>query len=308
MIIKPNLFIPGAAKSGTSALHDCLNQHPNIYMTTIKEPHFFSHNEKYYNKKDWYYSLFKGKSCYKIRGESSTGYMVFPNVIKRIKKDIKDPKFIFILRNPIDRIYSHYYWLKGFGYENLNFREAFLNDNDIEPNFKKDNPMGYKYYYQWGLYGKWINRFYDNFNSKNIFIITNEEFKNNFLNTLNRCFNFLEVKNLDKAECIISNKTLLLKNPNIYNFFKKILPSMLKIEQCLGLKNINSKIIGDKRRKKISFFINNLINKFVNINAKKGVYPPLKEQDRKYIAEFYLKDVDLLKKITKKHFNEWKDF
>jgi len=293
MIIKPNLFIPGAAKSGTSALHDCLNQHPNIYMTTVKEPHFFSHNEKYYNKKDWYYSLFKGKSCYKVRGESSTGYMVFPNVIKRIKKDIENPKFIFILRNPIDRVYSHYYWLKGFGYENLNFREAFLNDKDIEPNFEKDNPMGYKYYYQWGLYGKWIKRFYDNFNSKNIFIITNEEFKNNFLNTLNRCFNFLEVKNLDKAERIISNKTLLLKNPNIYNFLKKILPSMLKI---------------DKRRKKISFFINNLINKFVNINAKKGGYPPLKEQDRKYIAEFYLKDVDLLKKISKKHFNEWKDF
>ena len=95
--IKPNLFIPGAGKSGSSSLHNYLKLHPDIYMSELKEPHFFSHDENYFSKTqtEKYYELFKNGKKYKYRGESSTGYMVFPHVIDRIKMDKKKPKFIF---------------------------------------------------------------------------------------------------------------------------------------------------------------------------------------------------------------------
>ncbi|HEY9134269.1 MAG TPA: hypothetical protein VIM85_00570, partial [Pseudomonadales bacterium] len=79
----PNLFIPGSAKSGTSSLHEYLNQHPDISMSSEKEPHFFCIKR---NKKEAfeYEKLFENEKKY--RGESSTGYMVFHGVPERIKK------------------------------------------------------------------------------------------------------------------------------------------------------------------------------------------------------------------------------
>ena len=115
----PNLFIPGAAKSGTSTLHEILNYHPNISMSSVKEPFFWvNQNFLHYTQKNWdnYLSLFKEKKNATFRGESSTGYMLFPEFLDRIKiLEVENLKLIFILRNPIDRIYSHYWYLKGGG-------------------------------------------------------------------------------------------------------------------------------------------------------------------------------------------------
>ena len=102
----PNLFIPGAAKSGTTSLHELLDLHPNISMSCVKEPHFWTRLEfENFTKKDIgnYLSLFDEKKNAKYRGESSTGYMVFPSFIEHLKQHYdSQPKFIFILRNPID--------------------------------------------------------------------------------------------------------------------------------------------------------------------------------------------------------------
>ena len=128
----PNLFVPGAAKSGTSSLHEYLNQHPDIFMSNMKEPHFWTSPQKYGNF-EWYSSLFEESSTKKYRGESSTGYMVFDHFLDRVTKYVEAPRFIFLLRNPIDRTYSHYRWLKGLGSEKLSFRSALEKDKDTLP-------------------------------------------------------------------------------------------------------------------------------------------------------------------------------
>ena len=113
---KPNLFIPGAAKSGTTPLHNLLNQHPEICMSKVKEPGYWK-NENFQEfktiEKQNYLDLFDKSSC-KIYGDSSTAYMYHQYFIKNINNNYKDsPKFIFVLRNPIDRCVSHYWWMKG---------------------------------------------------------------------------------------------------------------------------------------------------------------------------------------------------
>ena len=96
-LILPNFFIAGAAKSATSSLNDYLRQHSEIYMSEVKEPHFFGWDKAYQKGLDSYAFLFVDGTGFKARGESSTGYMVFPNVIERIKSTISEPCFIFIL-------------------------------------------------------------------------------------------------------------------------------------------------------------------------------------------------------------------
>ena len=192
----PNLFIPGAAKSGTSTLHALLNFHDDICMSSTKEPFYmvkddFDTSIDFYNNK--YNEVFNKNINTQYRGDASTSYMLFPKFIERVKSHLdQDVKFIFILRNPVDRLYSHYWYLKGLGMESLDIKDAILNDIDIEPDNSKRQPMGkFKNYFQYGLYGKWLSRFYDNFDSKNIKVVFFEDLKNNQLDVVNECLEFL---------------------------------------------------------------------------------------------------------------------
>jgi hypothetical protein len=308
MVNKPNLFIPGAAKSGTSSLHNYLNLHPDIFMSKVKEPHYFSHESKYKNPegKREYYSLFKEAENFKYKGESSTGYMVFSESLQRIKSDIINPKFIFILRNPIDRVYSHYWWLRGMGYEAKDFKEAFLYDKDQIPTPESKEGMGYKKYYYWGLYGKHLKRYYDIFSSSDIFIITTRSLKSDPLSTLNRCFNFLDVKKLDSLSDIETNKTILLNNPKLYQKIKGILLPGNLLNNYLG--GIHKKVLSKRTRNYIFDKLNIILDKFTKINSKEKKYPPLSKEDRKWVANFYYEDIKLLKQITGRQFSEWEDF
>ncbi|MFC2080836.1 sulfotransferase domain-containing protein [Bacteroidota bacterium] len=299
---KPNLFIPGAAKSGTSSLHEYLNLHNDIFMSAKKEPHYFSHDQHYYNdeKRERYYSLFMQGKNHVYRGESSTGYMVFPNVIQRIQKDIENPKFIFILRNPVDRIFSHYQWIRSFGIENKGFREAIMNDMFIEPDPDITFGMGYKYYFQCGLYGKWLNRFFDYFDRKNLFLITTESLNYKPIETINQCFVFLGLPELKEMNPIISNPTMYYNFPSLFNNiksfislswlsadFRRKIPDNLKY----GIKKIKKKLI--------------VLSESALVSSRK---PVLTFDDRKWLTDLYYSDYGLLTSITGRSYSEWKDF
>jgi hypothetical protein len=297
---KPNLIVPGAAKSGTSSLHEYLNTHKDIYMSRIKEPHYFSNEHKYYYEKLWYYSLFKTKDEFKYLGESSTGYMVLPNVIERIKKELNNPKFIFILRNPIDRLYSHYWWLRGQGYEMKSFKKAVLFDVDVEPIAgKTDGVIGYKNYFQWGLYGKWIKRYHENFPRRNIFIITFENLIKEPLKTMNSCFKFLDLKELDNIGNIQTNKTIIIKNAYIYGSLEKIARTNSFLKNLLRKNDYIRKL-----SKSLLYKIKKRKEKLItNIE-----HPKMDIESRIWAKNLYFEDFLILKEVTKMEFTEWEDF
>ena len=106
----PNLLIVGAAKSGTTSLHNYLKQHPQIFMSAHKEPHFLINSEigenrihKAVLKFDDYKQMFKTQKNYLFKGESSVMYLAYPQYsIKNIKKYLSSKvKIIIMLRNPI---------------------------------------------------------------------------------------------------------------------------------------------------------------------------------------------------------------
>lgn len=298
----PNIFIPGAGKSGTSSLHDYLNAHPDICMSKVKEPHFWtnpSFNTFTNIELENYLSLFDGKTQY--RGESSTGYLFFEDFIFNIRKSYKKyPKFIIVLRNPIDRTYSHYWWLKGIGSEKFSLRNAILKDKDILPNQSLKLPeQHYKNYYQFGLYGKSIDKFYNTFGRDHIHIITTEKLQSNNLDTINSCFSFLGLKTLQTIPNKKINKTKILKFPWLYKNVKKIALSNSPY------KRIVKPFFHKSIRKALNENLHPLIYK---LTATERKYPSLKKEDRQWIKQLYLDDVKHLKYITGMPFNEWEDF
>jgi len=109
---KPNLFVIGAMKSGTTSLHEYLNTHPQIAMSEWKEPAYFVEELTLRRGEDWYLSLFKSDEQYRYLGESSTHYTrlpVFQGVAERLHRFNPDARLIYIMRNPLDRIVSHYW-------------------------------------------------------------------------------------------------------------------------------------------------------------------------------------------------------
>lgn len=111
MATKPDFIIIGAMKCATSSLHTQLAQQPGIFMTTPKEPNFFSDDGQYAMGLSWYQNLFSDAQPDDICGESSTHYSKlpdYPQCIQRMSSYLPTVKLIYVMRHPIDRLVSHY--------------------------------------------------------------------------------------------------------------------------------------------------------------------------------------------------------
>lgn len=114
----PDFIVIGAMKSATSTLHNQLSAQPGIFMSSPKEPNFFSDDKVYSQGLDWYSGLFNEAVAENICGESSTHYTKlpdYPQTIQRLKAAIPQPKLIYVMRHPVDRLISHYMhqWSEG---------------------------------------------------------------------------------------------------------------------------------------------------------------------------------------------------
>ena len=295
---EPNFFIPGAAKSGTSSLHELLDTHPEISMSKEKEPVYW--NNKLFNEFDnleisRYLNLFEQNV--KIKGESTTSYMYYESFIKNVKENFQQsPKFIFILRNPIDRYISHYKWLKGLGQEKRGIDEVIDGEKCLDFEEYDDYP---KQYYQFGLYNKWISRFIENFGRESIKIVTFEKLISERLDILNSCYEFLGVSKMDNVKFIKSNKTNKIIFPRIYHFLRKSSIGKTKYTR------ISKYFLPKKIRAKIKILMKIVIKNWISIELKKEI---VSNKHRKTLRDKYFEDVILLKNKLNYDFSEWGDF
>lgn len=109
---KTDFFIIGAMKAGTTTLNDYLSLHPKIQISEPKEPGYFSRDERFNKGIEWYKAHFqKGKSLDTLLCDASTCYsrnLTFPNTIERLYEHNPDAKFIYVIREPVQRAISHY--------------------------------------------------------------------------------------------------------------------------------------------------------------------------------------------------------
>ena len=111
----PTFFVIGAAKSGTTSLHYYLDQHPDVHMSREKEPNYFSFAHRPGGPKH----VIRDRRAYKalfdspapVRGEASVTYSFWPHppdVAERIHAAVPDAKFVYVVRDPVERTLSHY--------------------------------------------------------------------------------------------------------------------------------------------------------------------------------------------------------
>lgn len=128
---KPNCLFIGGSRVGSKWCHRIFQQYPTVFVPDIPDPFFFDRDEVYQKGIDWYFGLFKSAPDDKaVLIEFSHDYCYSKIAAKRIKEHLPDVKMILCIRNPIDRAYSHYNFLRMTGKTTLEFKDC-LNENPV---------------------------------------------------------------------------------------------------------------------------------------------------------------------------------
>ena len=219
----PNFMCIGAAKSGTTSLYDILRQHSAIFIPSFKEPHFFDIPFVYQNGLEWYEkTYFKSVRNEKCIGDFTPTYLFEEETPQRILNDLgSDVKFIIMLRNPVDRAYSHYLHSLRDQHESLSFHEALRTESSRTNKQDYLSFLRLSYMGQ-GLYFEMLSRYYALF-SKEQFLIINfeDEFINNRDSTIKKILDFLEVKDEGIMIDIKSNPASKARFQWLKNLMKK---------------------------------------------------------------------------------------
>ena len=191
---RPNFFIVGFPKCGTTTLYENLRQHPDIFMPwdpdnfwITKEPNFFDQDiqiDRQFSLKSNadYLALFQGVTDETCIGESSTFYIYSEEAPKRIYEMNPAAKIIIMLRNPIDMIVSWHFDCYRWGHENiLDFKKAL--EAEADRKLGKRIPKRCYYpellqYRSMGKYAKHIKRYLDVFGSDQVKIVLLHDLKN----------------------------------------------------------------------------------------------------------------------------------
>jgi hypothetical protein len=132
----PNFFVVGAAKAGTTTLHNALGQHPDVFMTRCKEPGFFSPDvswpTQWNGDLDTYLRLFRGTEEFAVRGESSPSYLYSTLAASKIREFAPTARIVIVLRNPVESIVSCYAEARKWGVEPKGTLEAAVRASDRE--------------------------------------------------------------------------------------------------------------------------------------------------------------------------------
>lgn len=189
---KPDFFVVGAAKAGTSSLYDYLSQHPDIFMPDLKEPHFFSEwrpPTPAPDDLDGYLSLFEGVPGGARAGEASTSYLCSAEAPTRLKRFRPDAKIVVVLRNPVERAYSQYWNHVRDSVETLSFEEAL----EAEPERAARGWWCGYHYVGCGLYAEQVKRYLDLFGGESVRVYLFEDLVQDGEGVCRDLFSFLGV-------------------------------------------------------------------------------------------------------------------
>jgi len=293
----PSFIIAGAGKSGTTFLWECMNDHPEICMATDKEPRFFtqlvgltdggnseSHglfSGQYSKGMKWYESLYSHCSNNSVCGEASTVYMYAEDSPALIKRALPKVKLIFILRDPVDRLWSNYLQEIKKGWRLPDFQTLVTNEN----------PRFLRYCYN-SSYKRHLQRYFRTFSADNILILLFDDLKADALRLVQKCYEFVGVA-MDYTPGSLDSRVNAAARPRIMMLQRIILRisiSRLLIRSPPTVKSRLSRI-----RKIIQYF-----------NMKSCKNRPIPYHIRELLIERFDEDINYVSNLVKSPIESWK--
>ena len=299
-MIMPNFLLIGAQKAGTTALNYYLKEHPQIYMSPIKEPGFFDFEGQKPNfigpgdqelfdhvptDIESYRQLFQGVSDEIAIGEATTWYLYSSRAPERIKHYIPNAKLIVILRNPVDRAYSAFMHTVRDGREPITDFAQALKEEETRIN---QNWEYIWYYKQMGFYYVQLKRYFDLFDRSQIKVYLYEDLKDNPIALMQDVCQFLNI-----------DQTIISGSPprrNVSGFAKnKLLDHFLEKQNAQWIKTPFKLFLSSKMRENI----------VINLKNKNRTKPQISPAVKIELTKIYRKDVLKLQELIERDISSW---
>ena len=200
---KPNFFIVGAPKCGTTSLHEYLQRHPDVFMPFYKEPHYFgsdllgSRFEQFRGRPGRYLKLFRDATGERRIGESSPWYLVSRRAAEEIHAYDPGAKIIIMLRNPVDMLYSMWSQFRYSGNEQLEtFEEALAAESDRKAGQRirrAAHCVTGLFYREMGRFSEQVERYFELFGRENVKVIIFDDFKADTAAVYREVLEFLDI-------------------------------------------------------------------------------------------------------------------
>ncbi len=290
--VLPNFFIVGAAKSGTTSLYHYLSQHPNVYMPSLKEPHWFSrvtpNPEQLVHavtSEEEYLKLFERYRGQSAVGEASPSYLWDTGAPHRIKAAVPHAKIVAILRHPVERAYSHYTMDVRDGTQNLHFMEALQQDYHA-----KFNGWGVSHLYvELGFYTEQLQRYLEVFESSQVKVFLYDDLTKDPESVLVSLLNFLDLDSSYAVSIDTGQRYKEHLSPR-----NQLAASMLKssLVKALGAALLPPPTKSWARR---------------NLLLKRGEKTPMTSEARRFLMELYRPDIEKLQGLIDRNLRHWLD-
>ncbi len=290
---KPDFFIVGAGKAGTTSLYRYARQHPYIFLPKCKEPRFFVDDDffsgvppalsRHVRSLDEYLALFAPAPEHVVAGDASPNYLSSPTAAARIHEFRPDALIVAILRDPADRAYSHYCNHRRAGIEALSFEAAIAAETQRPPRF---------HYVEEGLYASHLLRYLDLFGEDSVAVFFTEDLRHDPAALCRRLFSFLHVDT--SAHIDVST---------IHN--------QASVPRWLGLTLFYRSIVsGDSLSHRIARRVaESSVGRAARWTARRSMrtrrIPPMLEETRQQLVNRYRKDVRELERLTRRDLSHW---
>jgi len=285
---RPEYYIVGTAKAGTTSIFKVLLQHPHIFVPEKKETYFFG--EHFYRDAkvetlDEYRKIFSKAPRDCVTLEVSTSYLYSRKAASEIKAYNADAKIIIILRNPVDRAYSNYLYKLKTGKEPVyEFQKALEAE---ESRIREGWPYGF-HYTRMGLYCEQVKRYLETFDARNILILLFDELKKDKRSFYDGLFRFLDIE--FDAECIpkkVYNKSGLFRSKHMMR--------LLNTENLV--RRVGRSIVPVGKRRHVAGWLRD-----VNIRNSK---PAMNNETREGLVRHFHQDILKLQEVIGIDLSHW---
>ena len=259
----PNFLLIGTAKSGTTSLYSYLRQHPSVFMPAVKEPRYFAYadgppamngpgdeaaNEKAVFTLDAYEELFAEAEGKAALGEASPNYLYSETAPARIHDLVPDAQLFVVLRDPVERAYSHFLHLRRSGREPL---DSFAVALKKEEERRQEGWEWSWHYREMGFYHRQLQRYLDHFDREQFTIYLFEDFVDDNLAVTKDIFRRLGVDPSFEPDTGLRHRTTgeplserfqqFLYNPDniLRRLSRYVLPKSVRDRWLIRLKNAN---------------------------------------------------------------------
>jgi len=292
----PTFFVIGAAKAGTTTLHDALAHHPQVYVPYKKEPTFFA-SDDYDHGLAWYLdTYFRNAERYAARGECSVGYLFWHRKTALRMAEAYDeqplPRIIVIMRDPVARAYSAYWHLRNYGGERLSFEEALAAEDERFAQQKErlsaEGILRFAYF-RGGCYDRQLRSFLDRFPREQCLFLLTEDLQQDYAGTMYTLFAFLGVETEVVTAARASNSARQVRNREFYRAIRQ--PSVLK--------ELIKPLLPQRLRYRLK-------QRLLSLNMKPAPYPPINPDTARQLRARYLPHIEALETMIGRDLSAWK--